>query len=241
MRKIVLPLLITTTALLAKGQPITDRDLLKTPPPEASKSGYKVIKRVYKVVDKNATAEVTPPKQKYSYFVGASASFVNRERTVIVESKNTGDAINLNGQIVAANGTNYSMTTTDSELMPELEVGISSNDVVFYGVKLGLYEEFTELSIFSGIRFKNASYYNFTPYLQIGAGVGYKTTDGIEPDNLVIGGLAGVERFIKGDYLSFTLSASYKHVYWQEVDMPYGHEYWRDNEIGAKVAVKYAF
>lgn len=242
MQKFILFLMVF--GFVYANQTVTNsRNVITTPPPEATKEGYKVIKRVYRVVETNssATKEEKITKPKYNYFVGIGAGIISRERSVVVESKNSGDTIDLNGRRVVADGTNYSMTKSENEAVPEVEVGISSTDLIFYGAKVTLYKDFTELALFSGARFKNASLWDFTPYLQGVAGIGYDKAKTITPDNLTVGVFGGVEKFIKDDFLSINILLSYQHRYWQKIEMSYGDEYWRDNEIGAKIAVRYAF
>lgn len=238
MRYIVF-LILFVGLLFANTKTQITRDLITTPPPEASRSGYKVIKRVYRVVENNTTE---PEKeQSKRFFVGAGAGFSVVDRSIVIDSENSGAIIELDGKDVVADGSNYSMTQTKRYAVPSLEIGFNKTDILFYGTKLGIYKDFTELSVFGGARFENVAFYGFTPMMQVQGGIGYKKIKGAAPDNLTVAVIGGAEKFIKGNYLSIGTFLSYKHRYWQKIKMNYGTEYWRDNEIGASVVARYLF
>lgn len=232
--------MIFATALQAQNAPIK-RNVLTTPPPETSKAGYKVIKRVYRVsADQNSTEEAKKAP-KYNFFAGVGASYIMRERSVVIDTKNTGDTLRLDNRLVVADGSTYSTTSDEREFVPELEIGMASTADIFYGAKVTLYKEFVEAAIFTGIRFDKVNLGGFVPVVQVLGGIGYSDTDQLTPDNLTIGVFGGIEKALKDDFLTLNVSASYQHRYWQQLNTSYGKEYWRDNEIGIRASLRYAF
>lgn len=244
-----------------QSQRVIKRQVYTQPPAGIEEGKVRVIRRVYKKVDPQAPApaqtqapqvqlpEPAQPaaagsaqeKSGYRYFVGAGFGLIMRDRTVVLESKNTGDTLDLGGRSVVADGTSYSLTQDESETAPELELGFYGGDWDYFGGKMTLYGDFVELSVFAGMRFHQVKISGFTPYLQAMAGAGYDGINGLLPDNLTLGLSAGGERKISGDYLSGYAALSYQHRFWQKLQMSYGDEYWRDSEIALRAGVRYAF
>lgn len=261
--KLLLTLALALPVFAAEpaGQRVIKREVYTQPPPGVEQGQMRVIRRTYRTVDpkeaeaaKETGAAQTLPLQApaapaaaaqtqsgYRYFVGAGLGFIQRERTVVLDSKNSGDTLNLGGRQVVADGTSYSLTQDKSETTPELEVGFYGGDWDYLGGKMTLYGDFVELSAFAGMRFHRVKVMGSTPYLQGMAGIGYDGISGILPDNLTLGLAAGIERALSGDYLTLNAALSYQHRFWQKLEMSYGDEYWRDSEVGLRLGVRYAF
>lgn len=259
---------LSVSAAEPEGQRVIKRQVYTQPPVGVDEGKVRVIRRIYRKVDESAQPEPQPKEEtqaidpakaweppaqtpkavapveetkKYRYFVGAGFGFVQRERSIVIDSKNNGDTLDLGGRQVTADGTSYSVTQDESESAPELEMGFYGGTWDYFGGKMTLYQDFAELSAFAGMRFHRVKMGSFTPYLQGMAGIGYDGVDGALPDNLTLGLAAGVEKALSGDYLTLNLALSYQHRFWQKLEMEYGDEYWRDSEVGIRGGVRYAF
>ncbi len=238
---------------------VTHRRVYTQPPPEGE---YRVIRRIYRPVapqeaqsqppaepvvstkerSKPATPEKRPEtKPSYRYFVGAGFGYVARERSIVVETQDTAQRIDVGGRIEEADGTSYSFTQDESELSPAVEIGIWGGSGNYYGAKMTLFQEFVELSGFAGMRLEPIAFKGFIPYLQSMVGVGYESFSGIEPDNLTLGMGVGVDHALSADRLTFNLMLSYQYRFWQGYKKSYGTEYWRDSELGVLGGFRYAF
>jgi hypothetical protein len=242
---------------------VTHRRVYTEPPTEGP---YRVIRRIYRPVkpeearsqppakpvarpdSKEATTpqerRVLPPevtKPKHRYFVGAGFGYVMRERSVVVDTIDNGERIDVGGRIEEADGSSYSLTQDESELSPSLELGVLGGVGNYYGAKLTLYQEFVEFSGFAGMRLEPVFFKGFTPYLQSMVGIGYESFSGLSPDNLTLGVGLGVDHMLVGDRLLFNLMLSYQHRFWQGYKKSYGTEHWRDSEVGLLGGFRYAF
>ena len=263
-------LVLPALAVEASQPQVTKRKVYTQPPAGVDSSRVRVIKRVYRKLspeemkaknqeeaEKPAAAEKWEPpvrpakaavqpeqnltKSGYRYFVGAGFGLIQRDRTIVIDSVDSGESLDLGGRIVRADGTSYSVTQDESESAPELELGFYNGDWDYFGGKMTLYGDFVELSAFAGMRFFQVQLARFTPYLQGLAGIGYDGISGVMPDNLTLGLTVGGERRLSGDYLMMNIALSYQHRFWQKLEMSYGDEHWRDSEIALRAGLRYAF
>lgn len=238
---------------------VTYRRVYTEPPTEGP---YRVIRRIYRPVKPEEARSEPPAKALPSatssqeatkkpepeakeprrrYFVGAGFGYVMRERSVVVDTHNNKERIDVGGRIEEADGTSYSMTRDESELSPAVELGVLGGVGNYYGAKLTLYQEFVELSGFAGMRLEPVVLKGFTPYLQSMVGIGYEGFSGLAPDNLTLGIGLGVDHALIEDQLQFNLMLSYQYRFWQGYKKSYGSEHWRDSEIGLLGGFRYAF
>ncbi|MDR2033266.1 MAG: hypothetical protein LBP89_01355 [Helicobacteraceae bacterium] len=229
-------------ALVANEGRIIRREYQSATPPSASQKpsdpNALVIRRVYRRIDQNAI----DGEKSFNLFAGASFDVFRRDRKIEIKTKNNGDLIKVGSRYETANGDSHSFSEKSDETAPNIEIGLLGGGDIYYGGRLGMIDDFAELSAFAGVRFQNASIASFTPYLQAAAGAGYEDfKDGIAPDNLSLSIGAGVERTLIGESLSVSLCVFYRHRFWQRLEKRYGDEYWRDGETGASVGVRYAF
>ncbi|MDR0664689.1 MAG: hypothetical protein LBF86_04110 [Helicobacteraceae bacterium] len=234
--------LFTQTLLLADAPRVIKREYVSDRPPtlgdKPTDENLRVIRRVYSKIDQNQTKA----ESRYGIFVGVGADFVYRKRDVEIKTKNNGDIVKVGSRFETANGATYKTDEDSDELAYNIELGFFGGKELYYGAKLGILEDFVEISAFGGVRFKETAIASFVPYAQAAIGAGYEDfQSGAEPNNLSVLVSAGVERSIISDNLFVSASIFCRYRLWQKLEKHYGDEYWKDREIGGGIGARYAF
>ncbi|MDR1450861.1 MAG: hypothetical protein LBI57_00790 [Helicobacteraceae bacterium] len=232
-------------AIASDAPRVLKRTYISAEPPSASDKpadeNFRVIRRVYRRIDQNESVTIAP-KNDYFFFAGASVDYFSRNRKIEIKTKNNGDVVKVGSRYVRADGSNYSMDKRSDDGAANAEFGFLSAETIYYGAKLGLLDDFAELSAFAGVPFESAAIADFVPFAQISIGAGYDDfDDGIKPDNLSLSAGAGAERALIGDRLHLRVLVFYRYRFWRTLEKHYGDEYWRDGETGASVGLRYKF
>lgn len=246
-------LLILIISLLSVGlhaaEPPKSRTYTTSTPPTAQMPhdpNAKTTYRIYRKIDdpnesENGDLREAAAREPYRYFVGVGAQIVKRDRKITIASYNNKDKIDIGGDLYPANGRTYHYAKRENGAAALLEAGFVSTQPYYYGLRFSLFDDFATLGATVGASFERVSIAAFTPFVEIGGGVGYENLDGAKPDHLTVGIEAGLEKTVVGDYLLLRLSALYNYRYWQTLEEHYGNEYWRDHELGASLRLRYLF
>jgi hypothetical protein len=221
------------------------RSYLTSEPPaidvKPADSATRVVRRVYTRIDLNDSA-APEAKSARGAFAGLSVDLFRRDRKIEIKSKNNGDTIKVGSRYETANGATYKMSEEESQAAPNIEFGFLGGENFYYGAKIGLLDDFAEIAAFAGVKFNDAKIGGFSPFLQGAIGAGYvDLDDSLAPDNFSVTIGAGAQRPIVNDNLSVYLGVFYRYRFWRTLEKRYGDEYWRDNETGASVGVRYVF
>ncbi len=199
----------------------------------------RIVKKV--LVQKEETEEMPVAKDKK--YIKNCLGIVKINRVTTLETKNlSGTSVNLNGDIVAADGNTYASRENKQSLFLALGYGTEKEDGVFYDGSLVIFNDSKDFDFSLGIPVESLNFHVMEklmePYIKVMAGISYDDIKLAMPDGISFGSGLGFNQKSSENY-SFGFEGFYKTKFYRGVESSYGTENTKEEVFGVAVSLKY--
>ena len=212
------------------------------PPEEPVKGRIEVAAEAQVLPSLPETAKEKTKQEESRLFVEVASGVNYLERTVTIETKNTGQTIMVGDNVVYANGIDYAIVDKETQVPLEISIGMAYAPNHFYRVSYLMMEDIGEWSVTAALPLSDqlSGWWGVWPYLSGSIGIGYSDFDEFTPDSVSVGVFSGVVRELEGNW-QINGSLGYMQRFWRTVEGTYGDETWRDGEVRLRIGARYCF